>query len=77
MPPARFRAMRTVAAAGHECGDGRLRVHASYRPNCAFVQCSGTVDDTPTGGGISFSDHSNRFEPEAAAMPERVAVVVC
>jgi hypothetical protein len=50
--------------------DGRTML--AHELTHVVQQRSGTVDGTPTGGGIKVSDPSDRFEREAAANAERV-----
>jgi hypothetical protein len=49
---------------------GRLTL--AHELTHVIQQRSGPVDGTPTGGGISVSDPSDRFEREASANAERV-----
>lgn len=49
------------------------RVMLAHELTHVVQQRSGPVDGTPTAGGISVSDPSDRFEREAVANAERVA----
>ncbi|WP_120285312.1 eCIS core domain-containing protein [Rhodococcus rhodochrous] len=54
-----------------ETTDGRVML--AHELTHVVQQRSGPVDGTPTAGGISISDPSDRYEREAAANAERVA----